>query len=45
MISIVQCIGCGANILIWDASPSPLCHRCKQQEATHARGGLSRWTT
>lgn len=40
-ISIVQCIGCGADILVWDAAPDALCFRCEQQETSH--GGLGRW--
>ncbi|MGB7532998.1 MAG: hypothetical protein WA977_08520 [Halobacteriota archaeon] len=42
-ISIVPCTDCGVNILIWDASPTPLCHRCEQKQIKHERGGLGRW--
>ena len=46
-ISIVQCIGCGAEILVWGASPSAICHSCEQQQLLPYRErqqeGLGKW--
>ena len=45
-IFIATCIGCGAKILIWDAAPSSLCHRCEQeqlQQNEREQNRLDKW--
>ena len=47
-IFIATCGGCGAKILVWDGSPSAICHSCEQQLANmpyreEDQEGLGQW--
>ena len=46
-IFIATCGGCGERVLIWPASPSAICHSCKQQQLSPYREedqeGLGQW--